>query len=240
MFQNFVFPLLKDTKEFLLDTFFPVSCLGCTKEGSFICQDCQSKLTYLEHQRCILCGKPSIDGLTHPGCKAPHAADGLISVFDYHDKKIAKLVIHGKYYFLKDVYKILGQLLAEKIKTNFPHLLLDNFALVPVPLYSTRRRWRGFNQAEILCQTIYQKLGLPITHALQRIKPTKTQKDLKKEARIKNVAGSFKLIGGAEIHGKNLILVDDVVTTGSTLSEAVKVLKRNGAGQVWCLTVARD
>ena len=75
---------------------------------------------------------------------------------------------------------------------------------------------------------------------LIRSKWTKTQKDLKKEARKENIEGVFKLKDGSNIENQNFILVDDVTTTGFTLLEATKILKRNGAKSVWCLTVARD
>jgi glutaredoxin-like YruB-family protein len=126
----------------------------------------------------------------------------------------------------------------------------------------------GFNQAEILCQTIGKELNLPVIDLLKRHKLTKVQKDIKKkEQRAKNMEGAFAMrsspllfkegcrpqgdgvVGDDEqltdkipfdIHNRSFILVDDVVTTGSTLLEAVKVLKRNGAAKVYCLTVARD
>jgi competence protein ComFC len=79
-----------------------------------------------------------------------------------------------------------------------------------------------------------------VTPLLQRIKNTKTQKDLTRAERFTNIARSFTLADGQAITNKNIILIDDVITTGATLLEAVKVLKSAGASQVWCLTLARD
>jgi predicted amidophosphoribosyltransferase len=203
-----------------------------------------------------------------------------VSFFDYHDEKIKKSIIHGKYYFLSGAYDLLGKLIAQQILTrdykNIFNLKINNqesaehstllapnsslpFTLTPIPLAKSRQRWRGFNQAEVLCKSLSSELGLPLAHTLKRKKSTKTQKDLKRNERITNVQDAFAVSpparggvpratveggGGSEdnilIKNNNFLLVDDVTTTGSTLLEAAKVLKRNGAAKVWCLTVARD
>ena len=274
MYSTFFKPLFSDIKTFVLDTLFPISCLSCGQEGAFICADCKSTLTKLEHQRCIVCQKNTPFGFTHPHCQTPWGADGLINFYDYHDQKVSKILISGKYNFLPKVYEILGEIIAGKIQKEFPNLTppapsLSNFAeassdlrekegvtaiapplfqrggwegfiVVPIPLHTSRQRWRGFNQAEILCQSLNENLGLACINVLVRCKITKTQKDLKKEGRLKNVANAFKLKPGADVHNKNIILVDDVTTTGATLQDAAGVLKRNGAAKVICLTVARD
>lgn len=258
MYQTLIKPLAQDIKTFILDTLFPISCLVCEQEGSFICAECAVKLTPVQNQFCIACHKPAPFGLTHPGCQTPQGADGLISFFDYHDKNVAEILIKGKYSFIPGTYGIFGKILAEKIKNHYQHLLAGDYTLVPVPLAASRKRWRGFNQAEVLCQALSLQLGFPFGNLLVRTKTTKTQKDLKKDQRVKNVSDAFAVSppfqGGVDreagrggwnfdshpIKNKNLILVDDVTTTGSTLNEAAKVLKRNGAEKVLCLTVARD
>lgn len=258
MYKTFLKPFFTDIKTFVLDTLFPISCLACGEEGTFVCNDCKSTITKLEHQRCIVCQKNTPFGLTHPHCQTPFGADGLISFLNYHDQKVADIIIKGKYNFLPGVYEELGKLAADKLKAEHQHIFADNPILVPVPLHSSRRRWRGFNQAEILCRALSEQLNLPVADVLQRSKITKTQKDLKKDARLKNVSGAFALspspllfkegchpqsdgvVGAFTITNKNIILVDDVTTTGATLTEAAKVLKRNGAAKVVCLTVARD
>jgi competence protein ComFC len=243
MYQTFIKPLYLDVKTFVLDTLFPISCLACGEEGTWICADCKSTIGKLEHQRCIVCQKNTPFGLTHPHCQTPHGADGLISFLNYHDQKVADILIKGKYNFLPGVYEELGKLLAGQLKTQYPNILISNISLVPIPLHSTRKRWRGFNQAEVLCRSLSEQLNLPVADVLQRKKITKTQKDLKKDARLKNVDGAFALsplFSKEGVRGSSFILVDDVTTTGATLAEAAKVLKRNGATQAICLTVARD
>ena len=269
---QFLKPFLADVKKFVLDTLFPITCIHCETEGNFVCANCKSAWTGVGFQKCIICRKPSPLGFTHPGCKSPHAPEGLVSFFDYHDKKVSRTIIAGKYHFLPGVFTELGLMAGEKIfareyKTIFEippmppsdtSLPTSSFSLVPIPLAKSRQRWRGFNQSEILCKALSDSLGLPVAQVLTRKKSTKTQKDLKREQRIENVAGAFAVSPSpfeeragvrlqsqilnlkSKISNQSFILVDDVTTTGSTLLEAAKVLKRNGAGKVWCLTVAQD
>lgn len=244
MIQYFLKPLFKDIKTFIVDTLFPITCLSCFKEGKFLCNDCAKKLQPIEHQICIVCKKTSLFGLTHPKCASPHSPDQLISFYNYHDDLVEKLIIRGKYYFIPGIFELFGHLIANKIKSDFPNLLTaSRFSLTAIPLNKWRERWRGFNQSEIICKTLSTDLNLPVVNALIRKKITRTQKDLKKEDRIKNIESAFSLspiYKSFNIQSSNFILVDDVTTTGSTLLEATKVLKRNGAHKVICLTLARD
>lgn len=248
LYSNFLKPLFTDIKTFLLDTFFPKTCLSCEAEGSFLCAPCQNSLKLLEQQHCIVCQKQTPFGLTHTGCQTPYGADALISFYDYHDDNVAKILIKGKYSFLPEVYQILGNQIAKKLLADFPHLLEASSyklkpILIPIPLNKWRQRWRGFNQAKILCEAMSKELELDVVDALIRKKITKTQKDLKREARLKNVRDAFKVSVPDKsyiLHHKSYILVDDVTTTGATLQEAARTLKKSGAAKVICLTVARD
>ena len=235
-----------DLSSWLLDLLFPIRCLVCGREDKeFLCLFCKSQLKTVDSQVCIMCKKPSVNGITHPGCLTPWGPDGLITLFDYHDKNVANAIIQGKYSFLPAVFKSFGSMLANAITQKYPHVAAMQPSLIPLPLHKGRKRWRGFNQAEILCKNIAEKLQLNILEALVRTKATKTQKDLKREERLKNMDSAFTLSKACQnnqslLLDKNFILLDDVTTTGATLLEAVKVLKRNGASQVWCVTVARD
>lgn len=244
MYESFLKPFFADIKTFVLDTLFPIKCLICeTENKQFLCIICKEKLKLNESQFCIVCKKPSVGGQTHPNCQNKHTPDGLISFYDYKDKYVSKLIIHGKYYFLKDVFIILGELAASKILQHYPGMLNAGqpLTLVPIPLHKWRQSWRGFNQAEILCEALSLDLHLPIKTILKRNKITKTQKNLNREERIKNIQRAFSLQNRSEsLKNQNFILVDDVVTTGFTLIEAAKILKQNGAKNVWCLTVAKD
>lgn len=235
--------ILKDIKKFIIDLLFPITCIVCEDEGEFICVPCKQKLKKLEHQHCIICQKPAIFGLTHANCKNKYTADALISVYDYHDENVSKIIIAGKYKFIFSVFEIFGKIIAKQIQSTHYALLTTHYVLVPIPLHSSRKRWRGFNQSEILCQTIAKYLNLSTANVLRRTKITKTQKNLDKESRQKNMKDAFGINISypiLNILNRNIILVDDVTTTGTTLNQAVKILKQNGASKVICLTVARD
>ncbi len=254
--------LFADIKNFALDTIFPITCLSCDTPGKLVCKQCLQSFTRLEHQRCIVCQKPSLHGITHSGCYTPHLPDGSLSVFDYHDIRLANTIVQAKYKFLPDAYIPLGSAIKDFILNEGLKNYFAGYVLCPVPLHKNRQRWRGFNQAEILAQQAARELWLTCDPVLSRSKSTKTQKDLSKIERNKNVAGVFSLNYKADSYqgkvldwlfhyekpvsmrpsvlGKGVLLIDDVVTTGSTLIEATKVLKRNGAKSVWCVTVARD
>ena len=121
MLRSFLKPLLRDASTFVMDLLFPIRCLICETEGpNFICTDCRPLLSKVDFQICIVCKKPSLGGLTHAHCQSPHTADGLISFFDYHDEKVADILIKGKYSFLPAVYRELGTLIAKRVAENYP------------------------------------------------------------------------------------------------------------------------
>jgi ComF family protein len=219
----------------LLDLIFPRNCLVCGKGNSYICLSCLSKVKTIK-SFCPVCKKSSIDGMTHSGCKTPLGLDGLISVWRY-EGVIRKAILTLKYRFGFDIAKELS-LLSAKNLNNIYHL--SNSTLVPIPLHKSRERWRGFNQSEKLGKIIASELGLQfISDLLIKKVPTKSQTELKKGDRAQNVQGVFALNPNFLLpSAKCLVLFDDVWTTGSTMKEACKVLKRAGIKNVWGLTIA--
>jgi len=111
--------------------------------------------------------------------------------------------------------------------------------IAPAPLHWRRRWHRGFNQADLLARRLARRTGIPVIRALRRLQPTQTQAGLSNTARRRNVAKAFRVRQGAAIEGKRILLVDDVMTTGSTGSACAAALKRAGAAKVALLTVAR-
>jgi ComF family protein len=118
-------------------------------------------------------------------------------------------------------------------KMNWP---ID--VIVPVPLHKIRLDERGYNQSELLARELSYRLNIFMSKALRRVRNTTTQTALHKEERIENVKGAFKVTYKDTIVGKNVLLVDDVLTTGATLDECAKVLKENGAKDVYVATIA--
>lgn len=191
-----------------------------------------------------MCGEGALGGLTHQFCRRPFGLDGLTSIFVYKGV-VAKAIKKLKYKFVKDLAEELIELFLsfcgeEKLFSDFCRL--SNIALVPIPLHPQRLRWRGFNQAELLGELVAKNLGIRfVPDLLLRVKNTKPQVELDKYERQINIRGAFASNKNCKlkIENWNFILFDDVWTTGATLKEAGKVLKRNGAKKVWGLTIAR-
>ena len=225
-----------------LDFLFPKRCVSCGAFGKYICDRCFSKIEYMEKPICPICQRQAIGGKIHPKCAGEFRPDGLVVACRY--KGAVKLAIRKvKYKWVYDIEKILVDLLASQIwKFDLP----QNSILVPIPLHKNRKNWRGFNQAEILAKTLAKKFNVSYSELLIRIIETKTQVGLTRDERKENVKGAFslrpfrhpELDSGSKIRDKNFILVDDVYTSGATMMEAAKVLKRSGAKSVWAMTVA--
>ncbi len=232
---------LTDILKLVLDTIFPIYCLTCKNQSSqYFCLLCVKLLDRLPTQLCIVCRKPSVAGFTHPLCRSTQSPEAIISIYDYHDKYIAKAIIVGKYKFVRQIYKELGAELSEYLLSEFPFTLENADFISPVPLNKARQRWRGFNQAEILAQALSEKSNIPIFNLLIRKKNTKTQKDLPLSERLKNVRDAFIVTSTQNLSNKNILLIDDVCTTGATLRQAAKALKKGGANRVTCITLAAD
>jgi competence protein ComFC len=223
-------------KENLLDLIFPVQCLSCGLEGKYLCLTCQLHLKRCEIQICPVCGKRSVFGLTHQNCCSKFSLDGLISAVPYNEPLTRKLVEHLKYQFIKDVALSLADVISEEVRNLEVVNYFQQFVIVPLPLHTTRLRWRGFNQAELIAEYISQNLSIPIEKdILTRSKKTKVQAELNDEDRIHNVKQAFT----AQPNSLRIILIDDVSTTRSTLSQACVALKSAGAKEVWGIVFAQ-
>jgi len=245
--------MIEKIKKFFLDIFFPKLCFNCGREGSYLCEDCQSLLEISRYQYC-LCQKPN--RLSRGGkCKKCHSKKlgGLYFALDYQNPLIKKLIQKFKY---EPLIKELAETLSLLIITHFQ--LLDNkpnffspvregkssnganFILIPIPLNEKRLKWRGFNQAEEIGKELSKFLKVPlVSNCLLRVKNTYPQVELTLEERKENVKGIFICQNQKEIFGKKILLVDDVYTTGATMEEAAWVLKESGAKEVWGIVVAR-
>lgn len=218
----------------LLDLVFPKSCLGCGRAGQYICADCVAKVRQAR-AICPYCEKPSIDGVTHARCAKKLGLDGFTSIWEY-EEVVRKAILALKY---KYVTQIVEELLVYLIPLLKRRVLPGAQLLVPVPIYWYRQNMRGFNQSEELGGKVAKALGTKfIPNLLIKKKSTISQTELSGDARRKNLYGAFSLNPRFEIPG-SVLLFDDVFTTGSTLKEAAKILKRAGVKKAWGLTIAR-
>ncbi len=202
-------------------TLFPLKCASCNREGSFLCTVCENQLPYL---------------VANPTALPPHI-DRIISCFEYKFP-INQMIIAGKYNFIPGIFDYLGQLVAEYLENTGINFI--DLVFCPVPLYPQRLRWRGFNQSALLCRALSKHTGIPTHHLLKRVINTKTQKNLNARAREKNMAGSFGINTSSLSVSSKIVLIDDVVTTGSTLLAAAATLKSAGYRQIQALTIAKD
>jgi ComF family protein len=228
----------------LLDLLFPPVCLSCNKFGQFFCSDCQTKAEILDETICPFCLQKTLNGVKHPKCKG--YIDGLISVFKYK-KEVQKIIKEIKYrYYKAGVGKLVDFFLKNLRNSEFDKFLASKPILVPIPLHSKKMSARGFNQAQLIAQILAKSWQLPISNKfLVRAKNTQVQAELKKAQRQQNMKNAFipsreiLKIGSKSLQNKNILLVDDVWTTGSTMQEAAKVLKKLAAKKIWGVTVAR-
>lgn len=230
----------------LLDFLFPKYCVNCRKIGDYICSNCFSFLSFDIEMICLVCNKGSIDGLTHPGCKSKYAINGAFCAVAY--KGIVKKLIYNFKYkpYLSDLKKSLTELFIESIiqqeifQRAYESPPAGGAILVPIPLHPKRLRQRGYNHAKLLAEGLSKSLNLKLLEALQRTKETKSQFGLTLKERKENIKNAFILNTKYIIRNTNVLLVDDILTTGSTLLEAARILKKNGVKRVWGLTLARD
>ena len=209
-----------------------------------MCPRCFVYLSFDAKSLCLACNNPTFNNLTHPRCKRKYTIDGCFSAPAYN-KPMQKLIFNFKYKpYLTDLKTVLADLFYESIIQNEQFIKLianGKWLIVPIPLSKAKLRKRGYNQAEILGKELSKKLNIPVQNLLERTRETKTQVGLTNLQRKLNVRNAFEIINHkSSIINQNILLVDDVATTGSTLLEAAKVLKRAGAQKVFGLTLARD
>lgn len=198
----------------ILDIIFPAQnkCISCKEDGWVgICSLCKSKIVRVQDNDEILC-------------------------YGYYKGTIKKLILNMKY--KKDFLsiRVLGDMLVE-ISTEY---INDIDYIYFIPLSKKSYKKRGYNQSELLANIISEKFDIKVSKNLIKIKETKEQKKLSKDERKKNVLGAFDLRDKSEVQNTNILLIDDVYTTGETLKEAKKILKKFGASTIKILTVSKS
>ena len=227
-----------------LSLLFPKKCINCGKWGGYVCDKCQVGL-WEEEQICPNCRRNSRYGLRHMYCKEPYGLDGLICLWAYEGVAM-KIIKKAKYRFY---YDFLGELSVNSsqlsVRPEFSYFLkfLESKPMViPVPLHLARERERGFNQAEMIGRSLASRHSLSFdSHLLERTRDTGHQTGRTREERLEAVKNTFALPTMPKMPSmpENVLLVDDVWTTGATLSECCKILKQNGAKTIWGLVLAR-
>ncbi|MFH0905390.1 MAG: ComF family protein [bacterium] len=228
MFKSRIF---SEVVNFVKEGIAPSRCAGCGVVGSWLCESCAGEILWLRQQNCYRCGRLTDGGRTCDNCRRRGALTGVVVAAHFEMGPVRELVHQFKYNGAIELAPILGEMLALAARDN--NL---SGAVVPVPLHRKRQRDRGFNQAELLAKHVAGHLGLPYCNILRRVKPTITQTELSRPDRMLNVSNAFICAGSAP---KEIILIDDVMTTGATLQECAKVLRGAGVKKVQGLVVAR-
>lgn len=216
---------IKAIAKSFINLLYPLHCFGCGKpldplDEFHLCAPCIGSIKSN--------AMPPFELETAPvkaysACLYEGASKELIHKFKYKDKTI--------------LARIFSKLMMDCIKEN-PELV-DIDLITVVPLHKTRLREREFNQSLLLAGPISKKFGIPLKNTLEKVRKTKYQNELLKGERMTNLKGAFKVCDTAEIGGRNILLIDDVMTTGATLGECAKTLLAGQAKSVRCFTFAR-
>lgn len=232
--------------ELILDILFPQEeCCICHKSGRFgskkpWCDDCEAKMLVMQCgcSTCDICGKFLPDGASIcSDCqKNPPGFDIARAVGPYEEPyRIATKVL--KFMGRKYLSHRMGEMMAKRVRQEPRYKTID--LIVPVPISRSSLKQRGFNQAELLARQIGKDLGIPEDpQVICRVKDTPSQTELSREERERNLISAFKVPDKHKVKGKNILLVDDVYTTGSTSRECTNVLLDAGAARVCIITWA--
>ncbi len=232
-----------------LNVLVPRICINCDggREGGgdFLCALCRKDIRFIEPPFCFRCGSPAEISYDYPvedfECslcrRTPFAFDRARSLGSY-DAVLKKLIHYFKYRghlgVLTETVPLLERYFGELGET------VEGFYVIPIPLHFKKLKERGFDQSFLIGKQVAHVLGLPTAVGLlRRVRDTDPQAKKSRGERHKNIVGAFEVDRPDQVEGKDILLVDDVLTTGATVNEAAKKLKRAGAGRVHVFTLAR-
>jgi ComF family protein len=238
----------------LFTTLFPSDCRLCAEPLTNVsrlpvCLECLSAIRPIDGELCAICGErlpaalAAVSDETLCGlCR--HAAPPYVKATAYgsYEGGLRELIHLLKYDRVRPAANVLGRMLAEAIEDLQPLFGDNEILVVPVPLFVSKNRQRGFNQAELIARAAVKLMSVRFHLApglLKRRRETQSQIGLSRHQRRENLRGAFVLTKPEEIAGRQVLLIDDVMTTGTTVSECARVLRRAGASKVYVATVAR-
>lgn len=225
-------------REWILELFFPVRCVGCRKYGEWLCEGCLKKIVFQNNFFCPHCWVSSFYGETCFVCKKKYYLRGAWTVGSYGNPLLKRAISLYKFKSISDLSIPLGMLFQR-------YLILHNIRgtfdmIVPVPLHREREYERGFNQAEFLAQHLTCYFHAPIDKKiLERRKNTKPQSHLSEKKRKENIRDAFCVLFSQIVKDRNILLIDDVLTSCATLEECARVLHKAGAKKVWAFVLAK-
>ena len=224
---------------------YPPVCAICSanvRAGEYLCDQCDAKTVRVIVPFCQKCSEPFEGAITGTFTCANCAHRTIhfdAAVAAYRSRGIVRQIIHD-FKYGRQIY--LRHLVARWLYAALDDERLRNLRfdiIIPVPLHPTRQRERSFNQASLLAELLSAEISIQSKPALERIRYTTTQTALDRAERMENLHNAFRLRKNTTVQGLRVLLIDDVLTTGSTLSECARVLKRAGAISVHAATAAR-
>lgn len=229
----------------VLDFIYPRVCVCCNHElesdESFICQSCEDSLTYIQTPICHTCGSPVFrEGIEKcDNCLRKQIYyDQVRSELDYNDELVRQMIHAFKFEYMNSMVNGLSKYLVLAFEQYYSHEKID--LILSVPLHKSRLRQREFNQAHLLAKHFADDVHIPLCDDLVvRNRSTQPQSQLKPNERMKNVKDAFSIRKPDEVNGKTILIIDDIVTTGSTVNEMSKVLRESGAKRIFALSLAR-
>lgn len=228
---------MKQIFKSILDLIFPVLCIKCGKEGSYLCHECANQIKRYEHSFCPECRVKTKIGEYCEKCKQDILLSGILLDYDFDDKILLNAVHLFKYEFVRELKKPLAKLLPRKKITEVAD---KNSIIISVPTHKSKLNSRGYNQSELLAKELALDLKIEFrSDILTKSKKTHSQMSLKREDRIDNLKNAFSLKNNAPIRGKTVFIVDDICTTGSTIKECAKILSKHQPKQIWGVVIAR-
>lgn len=223
--------------EKLLELLYPPKCPFCGKIWSGICENCRENYPMIQEPRCMKCGKPIREN-TEEYCydckKTKHYYEVGRSLW-VHKEPVNEAIYAFKY----KNQRVYGEIFARELAKAYGKLLKQQEVklIIPIPLHKSRRRKRGYNQTEILAKYLGKYTGIEVDCiSLARVKRTSPQKRYNNKERKKNIKNAFVL--KRKMNVENVVLIDDIYTTGSTIDEAARILKEAGVINVYFLTIS--
>ncbi|MCF7795769.1 ComF family protein [Patescibacteria group bacterium] len=230
-------------KYFLLDTFFPNKCINCGKTCDFLCKNCLNLIHKVSLNECLFCKNKCNFGICKK-CSLNKHFDGIFCLFNYRDVK--NLLKDMKYNGFYDICRFFGEILGDFYVENNINSYFKNYKilLVPVPMHKKRLKKRGYNQTLKISEAFSYKTKINIyDKILFRTRNTIKQATLSEKERRKNLKGVFgcnlEKISNLDIENSVVLLLDDVITTGSTLSECSICLRKYGFKKVYVIAIAK-
>lgn len=230
--------IFKQGYDHVLELIFPKKCVGCGHEGNWFCAECMNQVVLVQAPTCPQCNRLTPKGQYCRGCRSRFSLTGIYIAAHYREGPLKEAIHNFKYNRIKGLVMPLSELMMMRLSAGFP---TGDLVLTCVPLHSSRLAERGFNQAELLARELAKNFGIDFyPQMLIRKRKTKPQVEFSGDERRKNIVGAFQ--AGRDVDkakNQTVLIVDDISTTGATLNECAKVLRKAGAHQVWGVVIAK-